>query len=389
MSDKPTPLKGGSIASAIEKVCQEFSSLNQHGWIFSPAQSSHFAAERSKSNSASDDDDNTLLHGIVANHASSNGDNTYLATFFLAYSTWDGRCLTRDFTSGPTDPTDTPLDWFPILAKVAVTLECQRLVWYHHGPKGDDASPTRSPERLPGWLTLHWSVPAMQAFTGTSTSNLSQSATGNNANTIGQRIEQQLQEISRVDANESKFSVRLASAKDVQDIVRLVHGLAIFEKEPESVHVGAEHFIADGGQKDDEADDSLPLYYCLLIDAPLVSTDGEGDQKASNTETTGLHTCGMAFCYVGHNLKGGRFWYLEDLFIEEAYRGQGVGTIVMKTLARLALSLDCQRVKWQALDWNTPAITFYNKIGARVQDGLETSRFVGEGLRLTSSSSPS
>jgi GNAT superfamily N-acetyltransferase len=89
----------------------------------------------------------------------------------------------------------------------------------------------------------------------------------------------------------------------------------------------------------------------------------------------------MAFCYLGRKLDSGSFLYLEDLFIEKNYRGNGAGTFIMKSLAALALCLDCSRLVWQALDWNTPALTFYNKLGAKVVDGLLTTRFAGQALK--------
>ena len=101
----------------------------------------------------------------------------------------------------------------------------------------------------------------------------------------------------------------------------------------------------------------------------------------------------MAFCWIGsrqdvpHTTSMAQpqqeslFLYLEDLFIEEAYRGSGAGTYVMSTLGEMALSLRCKKMVWQALDWNTPALTFYqDKIGAHIVNGLLTTRFAGSSL---------
>jgi RimJ/RimL family protein N-acetyltransferase len=88
----------------------------------------------------------------------------------------------------------------------------------------------------------------------------------------------------------------------------------------------------------------------------------------------------MAFFYVGCTVKGGRFMYLEDLFIEEFHRGKGAGSAAMKALASAALAMKCQRLVWQALDWNTPALGFYKKIGAKIQSGLLTSRYANRQL---------
>ena len=89
----------------------------------------------------------------------------------------------------------------------------------------------------------------------------------------------------------------------------------------------------------------------------------------------------MAFLYFGYDVDTGRFLYLEDLFVEENMRGKGCGSLVMAALALIAKGAGCIGFVWQALDWNTPALTFYENIGAEVQDGLLTTRFCGETLR--------
>ncbi len=73
--------------------------------------------------------------------------------------------------------------------------------------------------------------------------------------------------------------------------------------------------------------------------------------------------------------------YLEDLFVQPAYRGLGVGARLMKHLARLALERGCGRFEWSVLDWNAPAIGFYRRLGAVGMDGWTTQRVAGEALR--------
>ncbi|ACF12552.1 GCN5-related N-acetyltransferase [Chloroherpeton thalassium ATCC 35110] len=57
--------------------------------------------------------------------------------------------------------------------------------------------------------------------------------------------------------------------------------------------------------------------------------------------------------------------YLEDIFVDEAFRGKRVGTAFFKFFAQLALERGCGRMEWQVLDWNKPAIEFYEKTGAK------------------------
>lgn len=57
--------------------------------------------------------------------------------------------------------------------------------------------------------------------------------------------------------------------------------------------------------------------------------------------------------------------YLEDLYIDEAYRGKGFGKIIFKYLAQLALNRGCERMDWMCLDWNKPSRNFYESLGAK------------------------
>ncbi|TLG74221.1 GNAT family N-acetyltransferase [Culicoidibacter larvae] len=73
--------------------------------------------------------------------------------------------------------------------------------------------------------------------------------------------------------------------------------------------------------------------------------------------------------------------YLEDLFLDEAYRGYGFGKQLMKKLARIALENGCSRFEWTCLDWNEPSLAFYRKIGAVAMDEWTVQRLDGEALR--------
>jgi GNAT superfamily N-acetyltransferase len=72
--------------------------------------------------------------------------------------------------------------------------------------------------------------------------------------------------------------------------------------------------------------------------------------------------------------------YLEDLFVEPAARGQGVGLALMSALARVAVERNYGRFEWAVLDWNTPAIEFYRALGALPQSEWTVQRVVGEPL---------
>jgi len=72
--------------------------------------------------------------------------------------------------------------------------------------------------------------------------------------------------------------------------------------------------------------------------------------------------------------------YLEDLFVEPALRGKGIGTALLARLARLAVERGCGRLEWAVLDWNEPSIGFYRNLGAVSLDEWTTFRLTGAAL---------
>lgn len=72
--------------------------------------------------------------------------------------------------------------------------------------------------------------------------------------------------------------------------------------------------------------------------------------------------------------------YLEDLFVKEEYRGKGYGKQLLQFLAGLAIKRDCGRLEWAVLDWNKPAIDFYQSIGAKLMNSWIINRLTGSSL---------
>ncbi len=77
--------------------------------------------------------------------------------------------------------------------------------------------------------------------------------------------------------------------------------------------------------------------------------------------------------------------YLEDLFVRLEARGAGLGKALLAELARLAIERDCARLEWWVLDWNEPAIGFYQSLGARAMDDWTVMRVDGEALAALAS----
>jgi len=76
--------------------------------------------------------------------------------------------------------------------------------------------------------------------------------------------------------------------------------------------------------------------------------------------------------------------FIEDLYVDELCRGRGFGRALFLYIARLARERGCGRVVWSVLDWNRPAIQFYEGLGAKPQSGWTTYRLAGEALQKLS-----
>lgn len=72
--------------------------------------------------------------------------------------------------------------------------------------------------------------------------------------------------------------------------------------------------------------------------------------------------------------------YVEDVFVEPAARGKGIGRAIFRDLARRALAAGCGRMEWSVLDWNAPSIAFYRSLGAVPRQGWTLQRLTGEAL---------
>ncbi len=91
----------------------------------------------------------------------------------------------------------------------------------------------------------------------------------------------------------------------------------------------------------------------------------------------------VGFALFFHNFStfmGRRGVYLEDLFVEPAFRGLGIGKALLARLAAIAVERGCPRLEWSVLDWNEPAIAFYRGLGAAPMDEWTVFRLTGDAL---------
>jgi GNAT superfamily N-acetyltransferase len=149
--------------------------------------------------------------------------------------------------------------------------------------------------------------------------------------------------------------IRQATREDVPQILRLIHELAIYEKEPEAVKTSEQDLIRDGFTDN-------PYFHCLM---------GEQDGQVR----------GYALYFFNWSTWEGRpSLYLEDLFVEPEARGSGLGLGLLKALAKITAEKQCHRFEWSVLDWNQLARDFYHKIGAKHMQGWLPYRLEGEAL---------
>lgn len=153
----------------------------------------------------------------------------------------------------------------------------------------------------------------------------------------------------------SNIEIRPADAEDAALILRFITDLAIYEEAEESV-------VAN------EADIRHTLFGPDSSTSALIC---EIDNEA----------VGYAVYFFNYSTwLGKNGLYLEDLYVSPDYRGFGAGKALLKHLAQIAVSRNCGRLEWSVLDWNEPAIRFYQSIGAKPQDEWIAYRLTGQAL---------
>lgn len=151
--------------------------------------------------------------------------------------------------------------------------------------------------------------------------------------------------------------VREATQDDLPDILRLVHALAVYEREPDAVEASVDDFAAVMFPAE-----GTPNTYGLVAES-----DGE--------------IIGIAIWFHTFSTWTGKngIW-LEDLFVDPEHRGTGAGTALLGRLAQHCQDRGLTRLEWCVLKWNEPSIDFYRSLGATAQEEWETFRLDGDAL---------
>lgn len=155
--------------------------------------------------------------------------------------------------------------------------------------------------------------------------------------------------------------IRPATPQDADLILHFIRELAIYEK--------AEHEVLSSPEAIREiifADDSR-------VDALICEHEGEA--------------VGFAVYFLNYSTWLGKYGlFLEDLYVTPEKRGIGAGKALLKHLANIALEKDCGRFEWNVLDWNQPAIDFYESLNAEAQSEWIGYRLTGDALRALAQS---
>lgn len=135
--------------------------------------------------------------------------------------------------------------------------------------------------------------------------------------------------------------IRKGEEKDLPAVMGLVHELALFEKAPNAVTNTLEKMKED-------AFGAHPVMHFKVAEL-------EGK------------IVGMAVYFVKYSTWKGRGLYLDDLYVQEKYRSLGIGRLLLMAYMDEAKKMKVHQLHWQVLDWNTPAVDFYKKMGATIE----------------------
>ncbi len=135
------------------------------------------------------------------------------------------------------------------------------------------------------------------------------------------------------------IKIRPATKGDGQAILELILGLARFEKAEDQVEIRARDLELDGFER------NPPAFFAYIA---------ECENEA----------IGFSLAFIRYSTWRGRMWYVEDLFVREGFRGQGVGKLLLKAQMAHAIKEGIQQVCLQVLEWNEQAFRFYRQFGS-------------------------
>jgi GNAT superfamily N-acetyltransferase len=158
---------------------------------------------------------------------------------------------------------------------------------------------------------------------------------------------------------QTTLNLRPATPADVPQILAFIRDLAAYEREPDAVHATEADLLRDGFGETKRFD-------CIIA-----------EQNQSGA------TIPVGFALYFHNYstwRGHAGIHIEDLYVSLEHRGKGIGKALLTRVAAIAAAEGCSRLQWDVLEWNTPAIGFYEQLGAKMLMDWRTMRVIGEAL---------
>lgn len=152
-----------------------------------------------------------------------------------------------------------------------------------------------------------------------------------------------------------EFKIRWAKKQDMAQVLELIKALAVFEKEPDAVEIDEAYLQRKGFGE-------YPSFKCIVA---------EVENKIE----------GIALVYKRFSTWKGDVLHLEDLIVNQNMRGKGLGEALLNEVVRYGNELGVKRISWEVLDWNTPAIDFYEKKGANVMRDWNVVQLNEQGIK--------
>ena len=157
------------------------------------------------------------------------------------------------------------------------------------------------------------------------------------------------------------LTIHSATRDDITTLLNLIRELATYEKKRHKAVVTEQDLLRDGFGPQ-------PKFRALITD-----WNGEAAGYAS-------------FFYFYSTFQGRPALFLEDLFVLDHLRGNGIGKALLAAVAKLAAEEGCFGLRWEVLDWNRPAIEFYEKLGATFLNERKVVSFDEEAMRRVAGS---
>jgi GNAT superfamily N-acetyltransferase len=151
------------------------------------------------------------------------------------------------------------------------------------------------------------------------------------------------------------LTIRQATTADASLMLEFIRGLAKYERAPNAVVATEADLVRDGFGAN-------PKYRCVIA---------EWDKRPA----------GFAFFFYNYSTwRGQPGLYLEDLFVLPEMRSKGIGKALLQHLAQIAVKENCYGIRWMVIEWNEPAIKFYEALGAETLGDWETMLLCGPAL---------